>query len=111
MEQVKARLAKEKEQFFKDVDAEGEADGFKGGQHMDYGELYELAQARDKFGTDFDEDHSPWIVRNAACWKGWLEDEIEENRKDRESPFDEDSYLTGWLRGVLRFWDEVASDI
>lgn len=95
MENAIERLRAEKEEYIKQYHDQGYSDGFEVAKSMEYGELIAV---RNNPRTS--------AIYQLELWDNWLKDQTDDLLRD-DAGFDTESYIEGWVQGVIAFFDEV----
>lgn len=125
MEKVIQRLRMEKKETEKYFEDKGFRDGYRDAKVMRYVTLNELAKSQQsQEESDLRDDWDSECIRN--LFDAYLEDLektcaytaiggdydcLYDEDEDVPGEFNEEEYLTGWLKGVIAFWNEVKDKI
>lgn len=95
-EAVVSRLRLQKEQHDEVYEQMGRKDGLKDAEKMDYDELLEVINAG--------------VTQHSDAWHNYLHDALYSYEKEYPA-FDRDAYVTGWVKSVAEFFEEIREDL
>jgi hypothetical protein len=113
-ESIIAKFKEQKKAFSEQYRGQGRKDGINDASKMDYVQLTDLVNKQFQYQNNPQaDDLDPNIVYDSEFFRNgqtWLTKRLK-GHFNKDTRFDQDAYLTGWIEGICDFWDNIKDSI